>query len=122
MLDDYIDKNQKDCIGVVGYSFALSSLALLLRESSRDAAGIDLQAGVLLDEGGTPLKDGFKFPLYDDVQSMLKEHPEISMVFELSGDHEMVGRLRTSLPVEIALVELPAARFFCAFMPLTVYG
>ncbi|CCO22631.1 two-component system sensor histidine kinase NtrB [Maridesulfovibrio hydrothermalis] len=112
MLDNFECDNQKDCIGVVGYSFALSSLSMLLHEGSRNAAGVDLQAGVLLDKGGNPLSVGFEFPLYKDVKAMLDAHPDISMVFELSGQAEMVSRLRASLPVEVTLVELPAARFF----------
>lgn len=101
-----------DCIGVVGYSFALSSISMLLHESNREDAGFELMAGVLLDEGGTPLSSGFDFPLYRNVDEMVGAHPDISMVFELSGEPEMVRSLRTVLPPEIGLVELPAARFF----------
>jgi hypothetical protein len=111
MLEDFIDI-KKDYIGIVGRSFALSALSLLLHESSREAAGISIEAGVLIDESGSPLQDGHDFPLYADVDSMLSAHPSIEMVFELSGEPELVGRLRTSLPPEVALVELPAARFF----------
>lgn len=111
MLEDFIDI-KKDCIGIVGRSFALSALSLLLHESSRDAAGIELEAGVLIDEFGKPLQDGQNFPLYADVESMLAAHPSINMVFELSGEPERVTLLRTSLPPDVTLVELPAARFF----------
>ena len=111
MLEDFIDI-KKDCIGIVGRSFALSALSLLLHESSRDAAGVSIEAGVLIDESGSPLQDGHDFPLYADVDSMLSAHPSIEMVFELSGEPELVRRLRTSLPPEVTLVELPAARFF----------
>ncbi|WP_421903725.1 two-component system sensor histidine kinase NtrB [Maridesulfovibrio sp.] len=111
MLEDFIDI-KKDCIGIVGRSFAVSALSLLLHESSRDAAGVSIEAGVLIDESGNPLQDGHDFPLYADVESMLSAHPSIDMVFELSGEPEMVGRLRASLPPEVTLVELPAARFF----------
>ncbi|TIH18092.1 PAS domain S-box protein [Marinifilum sp. JC120] len=111
MLEDFIDI-KKDCIGIVGRSFALSALSLLLHESSRDAAGIVLEAGVLIDESGTPLQDGHDFPLYADVGAMLSAHPSIEMVFELSGEAEMVAELRSSLPSDVALVELHAARFF----------
>ncbi|NDV22250.1 nitrogen regulation protein NR(II) [Desulfovibrio sp. JC022] len=111
MLEDFIDI-KKDCIGIVGRSFALSALSLMLHESSRDAAGIVLEAGVLIDESGNPLQGGHDFPLYADVESMLSAHPSIAMVFELSGEPEMVAQLRSSLPPEVALVELPAARFF----------
>ncbi len=112
MLGNLIMNNKKDCIGVVGYSFALSSISMLLHESNRDNAGFELMAGVLLDEGGTPLSSGFDFPLFRDVKEMVKAHPEISMVFELSGEPDMVRDLRLNLPAEIGLVELPAARFF----------
>ncbi|MFW5500345.1 MULTISPECIES: two-component system sensor histidine kinase NtrB [unclassified Maridesulfovibrio] len=111
MLEDFIDI-KKDCIGIVGRSFALSALSLLLHESSREAAGVNIEAGVLIDESGSPLQDGHDFPLYADVNSMLSAHPSIEMVFELSGEPELVARLRASLPPEVALVELPAARFF----------
>ncbi|WP_415715072.1 two-component system sensor histidine kinase NtrB [Maridesulfovibrio sp.] len=111
MLEDFIDI-KKDCIGVVGRSFALSVLSLLLHESSREAAGIVLEAGVLIDESGNPLQDGYDFPLYADVGSMLAAHPSIKMVFELSGEADLVRKLRIALPPEVALVELPAARFF----------
>ncbi|WP_419781776.1 two-component system sensor histidine kinase NtrB [Maridesulfovibrio sp.] len=111
MLEDFIDI-KKDCIGIVGRSFALSSLSMLLHESSREAAGIELEAGVLIDESGNALLDGQDFPLYADVRSMLAAHPSINMVFELSGEPEMLRELRLSLPPEVTLVELPAARFF----------
>ncbi|WP_320173957.1 ATP-binding protein [Maridesulfovibrio sp.] len=111
MLEDFISI-KKDCIGIVGRSFALSALSLLLHESSREAAGISIEAGVIIDESGSPLQEGHDFPLYADVDSMLSAHPSIEMVFELSGEPELVGRLRSSLPPEVALVELPAARFF----------
>ncbi|NDV27110.1 nitrogen regulation protein NR(II) [Desulfovibrio sp. JC010] len=111
MLEDFIDI-KKDCIGIVGRSFALSALSLLLHESSRDAAGIILEAGVLIDESGNALQDGHDFPLYEDVESMLAAHPSITMFFELSGEADMVAHLRAALPPEVTLVELPAARFF----------
>lgn len=111
MLEDFIEI-KKDCIGIVGRSFALSALSLLLHESSRDAAGITLEAGVLIDESGNPLQDGHDFPLYEDVQAMLDAHPAINMVFELSGEAALIRKLRTALPPEVTLVELPAARFF----------
>ncbi|GKT17433.1 PAS domain S-box protein, partial [Aduncisulcus paluster] len=85
---------------------------MLLHESSREAAGVNIEAGVLIDESGSPLQDGHDFPRYADVDSMLSAHPSIEMVFELSGEPELVARLRASLPPEVALVELPAARFF----------
>ena len=112
MLENFENEKQRDCIGVVGYSYALSSLSKLLKESSREGAGIDLQAGVLLDEVGNPLSSGFKFPLYKNISEMLTAHPRINMVFELSGQKEMVAELRACLPADITLVELPAARFF----------
>ncbi|WP_432734470.1 two-component system sensor histidine kinase NtrB [Maridesulfovibrio sp. FT414] len=112
MLENFDLDRKRDCIGVVGYSFALSSISLLLHESSRDEACFDLIAGVLLDEGGTPLSSGFDFPLFRDVKEMLSSHPEITMVFELSGEPGMVRNLRDSLPTDVVLVELPAARFF----------
>lgn len=112
MLENIEQENKKDCIGVVGHSFALSSLSMLLHESSRDAAGIELQGGVLLDEGGNPLSAGFEFPLYENLKEMLAAHSDINMVFELSGQPEMVASLRNELPADVTLVELPAARFF----------
>ncbi|WP_320006633.1 ATP-binding protein [Maridesulfovibrio sp.] len=111
MLEDFIDK-KKDCIGIVGRSFALSSLSMLLHESNREAAGVELKAGVLIDESGKALLDGYDFPLYADICSMLTAHPSINMVFELSGEPAMVRELRISLPLDVTLVELPAARFF----------
>ncbi|WP_320171831.1 ATP-binding protein [Maridesulfovibrio sp.] len=105
-------ENKTDCIGIVGHSFALSSISVLLNESNREEAGFDLMGGVLLDEGGEPLESGFEFPLYRNVEEMLASHPEISMVFELSGEPGLVLDLRKSLPAGVALVELPAARFF----------
>ena len=111
MLEDLIEM-KKDYIGIVGRSFTLSSLSLLLHESSRAAANITIEAGVLIDESGNPQQNGHTFPLYADVQSMLSEHPSINMVFELSGEAEMVLALRRAMPPEVTLIELPAARFF----------
>ena len=122
MLEDFIDI-KKDCIGIVGRSFALSALSLLLHESSREAAGISIEAGVLIDESGSPLQGGHDFPLYADVDSMISAHPSIEMVFELSGEPGIGPLVCVLLCLrKLLLWNSPQPVFSCVCTPLTVYG
>ncbi len=50
--------------------------------------------------------------MYENLKEMLAANSDINMVFELSGQPEMVASLRAELPADVTLVELPAARFF----------
>ncbi|OEU65426.1 MAG: histidine kinase [Desulfovibrio sp. S3730MH75] len=111
MFESLLGEDHCDCIGILGNSIVITSLIQLLKDSKRDVEDINLIAGVLVDGNGWSSPD-FEIPIYEQVEDMLGAHPEITMVFELSGDCSRVSKLRRTLPTSITLVELPAARFF----------
>jgi len=50
--------------------------------------------------------------LFPDVQAMFDEHPEINMIFDLTGDTESTHRLRREIPAGVSMVDPFAAAFF----------
>ncbi len=112
MLDSLLREKHCDFIGILGNPMVISSLLDLLRDSEKEVDDIKLVAGVLVDCKTNDLNAEFNIPMYEQVEDMLKSHPEITMIFELSGDLSRVKCLRDILPAHITLVELPAARFF----------
>lgn len=112
MLESLLRENHCDYIGVLGNSMVISSLIQLLTDSEKEVDDIKLIAVVLVDSKARESNVELNIPIYDHVADMLKFHPEITMVFELSGDLSRVKFLRNILPAHISLVELPAARFF----------
>ncbi|WP_291329358.1 ATP-binding protein [Desulfovibrio sp. UCD-KL4C] len=112
MLDSLLCEKHCDFIGILGNPVVISSLLDHMRGSKKEVDDIKLVAGVLVDCKTNDLNAKFNIPMYEQVEDMLKSHPEITMVFELSGDLSRVKCLRDILPAHITLVELPAARFF----------
>jgi len=56
--------------------------------------------------------DGMAVPVHPDWQAMLKAHPEINLVVELTGKH-LLPELRRALPPHISLVDHGIGIFFC---------
>ncbi|SMF34559.1 two-component system sensor histidine kinase NtrB [Desulfovibrio gilichinskyi] len=112
MLDSLLREKHCDFIGILGNPMVISSLLNLLRDRENEVDDIKLVAGVLVDCKTNDSNAEFDIPIYEQVEEMLKSHPEITMLFELSGDLSRVKLLREILPAHISLVELPAARFF----------
>ncbi|WP_304087349.1 hypothetical protein [Maridesulfovibrio ferrireducens] len=87
MFESLLRETHCDYIGILGDSAVVSSLVQLLRESKREEDDIKLIAGVLADYKANGAADDFDIPIYEQVEDMITSHPEITMVFELSGDH-----------------------------------
>ncbi len=54
--------------------------------------------------------------LYESHQEMLKSHPEINLIIELTDKQHMVKQLRKSLPPNISMVDHNAATFLCGML------
>ncbi|RQD76248.1 ATP-binding protein [Desulfonatronospira sp. MSAO_Bac3] len=54
--------------------------------------------------------------LYESHHDMLKAHPEINLVIELTDKQHMVKKLRKSLPANISMVDHNAATFLCGML------
>jgi PAS domain S-box-containing protein len=50
-------------------------------------------------------------PVFDSIPEMLKDRPEINMIFFLCEDQERAKELRAELPAHVSLVDAPSAMF-----------
>ena len=54
--------------------------------------------------------------LYESYHEMLKYHPEINLVIELTDKQHMIKKLRKTLPAHISMVDHNAASFLCGML------
>ncbi len=54
--------------------------------------------------------------LYESHHEMLKSHPEINLIIELTDNQQMIKKLRKSLPANTSMVDHNAATFLCGML------
>ncbi|WP_287042849.1 ATP-binding protein [Desulfonatronospira sp. MSAO_Bac3] len=54
--------------------------------------------------------------IYSSYQDMLKAHPEINLVIELTGKQHIVREIRNILPAHVSLLDYGAAVFLCGLL------
>ena len=54
--------------------------------------------------------------VYDSCQSMLKAHPEINLIIELTDQQNMIKKLRKTVPEHISILDHNAASFLCGML------
>ncbi|WP_045216182.1 ATP-binding protein [Desulfonatronovibrio magnus] len=54
--------------------------------------------------------------LYDDYNTMLRNHPEINLVIELSDQQHLIRQLRNTLPANISIIDHTGATFLCGLL------
>ncbi len=59
---------------------------------------------------------GMGVQIFDTYQEMLRAHPEINLVIELTDQQHMIQRLRKYLPAHVSLVDHKAASFLCGML------
>ncbi len=112
MVESALYDKRKECIGLIGDSFSLSSIISLLAGEGMTTQMLGVKAAALIEGETGQGPEGLQVPVYETVEKMLSSNPDINMVMELSGRYSTVEKLRRILPARISLVELPAARFF----------
>jgi len=119
-----LDRALKDYnVGIVGTSHGLASILELTEIPDLEEFFPRLNLVALAQPGPDDRllqKAGAKgMRIYSSYQDMLKAHPEINLVIEITGKQYMIRELRSVLPAHVSLLDYGAAIFMCGLLAMS---